>query len=165
MPTFTIELADAFIAKVRGNEMTFDMTRMTEASVKSVFDYGMQRYVNDAAGGKDEDHVANANAKFEALITGEVRRRGTGSGMSEFDSAVWDVIETLIRNKVMGEQKLTKVKELTDAHKANIAERTEKAFGAEAFRTHADIVAKANAAIEAKRLKAQKVTGLDLSAF
>lgn len=82
MTEFTINLDKAFFVKARGVAIEVDIAELPAASLTKIFEYGMQRIVNDACAGAKDDEQAKALAekKLDNLFAGIIRASGTREG-------------------------------------------------------------------------------------
>lgn len=65
-----------FICKVRGRDFPIEPRRFPEAVAERIFQYGLQRYFNDTAGGAEsvDEAVSLAAKKYEAALAGLLRQ-------------------------------------------------------------------------------------------
>lgn len=70
-----IEQHDQFTAKVRGVDFTVDLDQLPANSLAKVFEYGMQRILNDSAANAktDEEATAMAQKRWDNLVSGVLR--------------------------------------------------------------------------------------------
>jgi hypothetical protein len=80
----TLNIPDSMTAKVRGNDVTRDMTALPQVALDYLFAYGFQRANNDAgAVGKDEsdeDAIAKSDKRWTSLANGVLRASAIREG-------------------------------------------------------------------------------------
>lgn len=80
---FTFDDSFTVTSRKHDRSITVDVTKLPVASLVAIFDYGLQRIVNDAAnaGGKDataDSWSGNAGKKVDSLLAGETRQAREG---------------------------------------------------------------------------------------
>lgn len=77
-----IAITDQFVAHVRKQPVKINPTELPDNSVRKVFEYGLQRILNDSSAGADtpEEAVAQAMKRWDALKKGIIRQARTGGG-------------------------------------------------------------------------------------
>lgn len=74
---YEVIVADEFTATIRGKELKITLpAELPAVSITKIFDYGLQRILNDAsAGGKDEvEAMSKAEARWDTLKKGIIRQ-------------------------------------------------------------------------------------------
>ncbi len=83
MHTFETIVPQAFTAKVRGVDFPIEgIHEMSEAGLKKIVEYGLQRIFNDSAASakSEEEAVALATKRLEALRSGILRQSAAREG-------------------------------------------------------------------------------------
>lgn len=155
-----------YFATVADKRFILDWDKLPEQSRERVIRYGVQRIINDRAGGKDktiEQKHADAQKMYDALVTGTIPTRGNAG----VDSLT---VETrrLALKAWLGTKDQTKAKDraewFKDASKDDKAAMADKVIAAQdgAWRAKLEETAKAavkrkEAEREAKRKETEKV--------
>lgn len=98
----TITVPDGYLATAVVNDKPYHPTlaKMTNAALLHVFEYGLQRIVNDKTGGKDktaDDKHAAAVAMVERLEAEEYKRRAVGIGVDPIMRHVRSILRDLLK--------------------------------------------------------------------
>lgn len=86
MTTINFDMPFAFTARVRGRDVVLDLDKLSAASFRPVFEYGLQRRLNDSTGAVKRDDfdsddawrdacVGQAMKTWDALVKGEKAAR------------------------------------------------------------------------------------------
>lgn len=80
---YEVELPEAFEAVIRKQTLGITLPQELPASaIRKVFEYGLQRILNDASAGADspEAALAAAQKRWDSLVAGEIRQSSNRTG-------------------------------------------------------------------------------------
>lgn len=77
-----IAISDRFVALVRKQSLEINPTELPEVAVRKVFEYGLQRILNDSSAGAEspEEAMQLAQKRWDALKSGQLRAARVGGG-------------------------------------------------------------------------------------
>lgn len=94
-------LRDTYVSRVADREFTVRITDLSPEMLTRIVAYGVQRAINDAAGGgTGHERVAAAQKRYDAIIAGTWGARGT-RGLSPVDTIAREMARAEVRRRAL----------------------------------------------------------------